>query len=340
MTESIKLRQLANSHLCAPVPCHQAVQDLCGVQAQFWGNAVHALSIRASDGVSPRRLLKSWTIRGTMHLFAVEDLPLFLHEGRSRFLRPCDTMGADEWISAERKEFFANRILEYVSQGTTTREALKAACCGDGLTQQEAESVFNPWGGTLRALCEQGLLAHAPGQEKAFCLCPPFVPMEQEAAERELLRRYFRSYGPATVADSAYFFHVSQAKIRRHLPELPLEAETVDGKTYYGIPTGIPVPERMPSCLFLAGFDPLLLGHEKRESLFLPQAHLRKVFTMAGIVHPTVLFNGEIAAKWKKTGEKLTITPFSPLLPSQRQEISQSAEAIFPGLKQLKFLEE
>lgn len=56
--------------------------------------------------------MKSWTIRGTVHLFAPADLPLFLHEGRAHYLRPMDQMVTDEYITLERKRYFADLILD------------------------------------------------------------------------------------------------------------------------------------------------------------------------------------------------------------------------------------
>ena len=74
--EEIKLRRLAGQHLLVPADTQTVVKDLCGVQAQFLGHALHGLSIRCTE-VNADGLVKSWTNRGTMHLFSVDDLPLF-----------------------------------------------------------------------------------------------------------------------------------------------------------------------------------------------------------------------------------------------------------------------
>ncbi|MCI6095750.1 MAG: winged helix DNA-binding domain-containing protein, partial [Clostridiales bacterium] len=42
-------------------------------------------------------------------------------------------------------------------------------------------------------------------EEKAFRLCPPFVPMAREDALQEQLRRYLASFGPVSLRDAAYF---------------------------------------------------------------------------------------------------------------------------------------
>ena len=67
------------------------------------------------------------------------------------------------------------------------------------MTEQESQSLFDPWGGTIRALCESGKLCHKVQQKKAYALCPPFTPMEELPARKEMLCRYFTHFGPATV---------------------------------------------------------------------------------------------------------------------------------------------
>ena len=113
--EEIKLRRLAGQHLLAPTDTQTVVKDLCGVQAQFLSHALHGLSIRCTE-VNTAGLVKSWTNRGTMHLFSVDDLPLFLHEGRTHFLRPVDTLESDAYISADRKAYFADLIVDAVAR--------------------------------------------------------------------------------------------------------------------------------------------------------------------------------------------------------------------------------
>ncbi len=82
--EELMLRQLTNQHLLEPVHYLDAVKDLCGMQAQFLSCACHALKIRSDDFSEGKTagLVKSWTNRGTMHIFAQSDLSLFLHKGR------------------------------------------------------------------------------------------------------------------------------------------------------------------------------------------------------------------------------------------------------------------
>jgi len=193
--DEIKLRRLAGQHLLAPADTQTVVKDLCGVQAQFLSHALHGLSIRCTE-VNTDGLVKSWTNRGTMHLFSADDLPLFLHAGRTHFLRPVDTLESDAFISADRKAYFADLIVNAVSQGIDEREALKTVCEKAGMTERESQSLFDPWGGTVRALCEAGRICHKVQEKKAYRLCPAFEPMAEAPARMELARRYFTHLAP------------------------------------------------------------------------------------------------------------------------------------------------
>ena len=70
---------------------------------------------------------------------------------------------------------------------------------------------------------------------------------------------------------------------------------------------------RSPDCLFLAGFDPLMLGYEKKQNIFLPQTYLRGIFSLSGIVMPPVLLHGAVTGRWKRSGKRLQITDVSSI---------------------------
>ena len=331
--EELKLRRLAGQHFLAPADTQTVVKDLCGVQAQFLSHALHGLSIRCNE-VGTDGLVKSWTNRGTMHLFSTDDLPLFLHEGRTHFLRPVDTLESDASVSASRKAFFAGLIVDAVSRGMDEREALKALCEGAGMTENESRSLFDPWGGIIRALCESGRLCHKVQERKAYQLCPAFEPMAEEPARIELARRYFTHFGPASIKDAAYFFGTTQTKVKSWLNQLPVAETSLDGKSYFYIDNGLPAGE-LPDCLFLAGFDQLMLGYEKTESLFLPKEHMRDIFTMAGIVRPAILVHGRVAGWWNLKNRRLKITLLSP---ADRKLIDRAATEVWTDLKQIDYI--
>ena len=331
--EEIKLRRLAGQHLLTPTDTRTVVKNLCGVQAQFLSHALHGLSIRCTE-VNIDRLIKSWTNRGTMHLFSADDLPLFLHEGRTHFLRPVDTLESDAYITADRKAYFADLIVDAVAQGIDEREALKAVCEKAGMTESESQSLFDPWGGIIRALCETGRICHKVQEKKAYQLCPAFEPMAENKARIELARRYFTHFGPATVKDAAYFFGTTQTKVKSWLKQLPLTETSLDSKSFFYIDNGMSAGE-LPTCLFLAGFDQLMLGYEKTESLFLPKEHMRDIWGLAGIVRPAILANGTVVGWWNLKNRKLKVTLFSP---TYQKLLTNAATKLWADLKEIEVL--
>ena len=95
----------------------------------------------------------------------------------------------------------------------------------------------------------------------------------------------------------------------------------------------------MPECVFLAGFDQLLLAHEKKESLFLRPENVRAIFNLAGIVMPALLFDGEVAGRWKKSGRKLAVTMFRTPAMRERDGIAAAAVALWDDGVKVQFAE-
>lgn len=327
--EERRARILWGQHLTAPAGQRTVCRDLNGIQAQFLSSAVHNLAARTGGGPEPEQLVKSWTVRGTVHLFHPDDLPLFLHKGRNRFLRPVDRMEADRFITLARKQYFADLILDRLAERPLKREELRLACREAGMTETEEKSVFDGWGGTLRHLAEAGQIVHGAAEDKTFQLCPPFTPMEEEAARTEMARRYFAHFGPATVRDAAYYFGKPQRDVKKWMAQLPLEHGAADGKDCFWIDNGRRDWPEPPECLFLAHFDQLLLGYEKTESLFLPREYLREVFNLSGIVMPVVLLRGRVAGRWRQKGGRLTLAPFGNWAAKDKKAVLRLAERLW-----------
>ena len=328
--EEIRLRRLAGQHLIAPADTLSVVRDLCGVQAQFMSNALHALRIRSSEPEGDG-LVKNWTIRGTVHVFAESDLPLFIRAGdyrKNEWSDPNWWNSRPDWaLGPERQRYLSDVVLAALAEGPRTREELRELCRAEGMTPAEEGSMFHPWGGGLRQLCER----------KEFHLSPVFEPIPEDEAKLELAKRYFTHYGPATVKDAAYFFGTTQTEVKKWLRSLPAEAVECEGRTYYYIGSECNSGADIPGCIFLAGFDQLMLGYEKKESLFLSREHLRAIFSLAGIVMPAVLLHGRVAGRWKRRGRRLSVELFSPVEGKDTELIRESAEALWSDISAVEF---
>ena len=178
--ETLKLRRLFAQYLLAPDSRLHVVRAMNGFQAQFFSNAMHAMRLRSADpdaGYAADGLVKSWTLRGTMHLFAEADLPLFLHDGcwyHSRdWTVPSFWNQRPDWaLTPQRQAYFSDLIVDTLTQGPMTREALKVRCRAAGMTEAEEASMFHPWGGGIRELCERGFLCGTASEEKTVPALP------------------------------------------------------------------------------------------------------------------------------------------------------------------------
>jgi len=347
--DELKIMQLTNQHLLAKTDCLTAARDLCGFQAQFYGNAFHCARIRCAGPMEEQAwgcgLLKSWTVRGTVHVFAESDLPLFIR----RRLPPAQVCESGWYpflekngyhVAPERNAYFAELIVDSIAQGKGEREHLRALCRGHGMTEGEERHVFNQWGGTFAALAGLGIIAYKVTKTKEYVLCEPFAPMDEEAAYTEITRRYFTHFGPATLRDCSYFLHQPQMKLRGWLEGLPYHSFKLENKTYFYIKSGHTYAYDMPKCLFLAGFDQLMLGYEKKDSIYLRPQHLRGIFNVNGIVFPALLVDGEVVGRWKEGKKGITVTLFTELTAAQKNSILDRTEELWPGytaaLEQMK----
>ncbi|MDE6874829.1 MAG: winged helix DNA-binding domain-containing protein [Lachnospiraceae bacterium] len=356
----LKALRLYRQHITDPADKYTVCHDLMGLQAQFMPNVFYSLKIRCNEEITTGNfgdgLVKNWTVRGTVHAFAEDDLALFLHDAAQyhsedfkgyaiakeetyQYVREKEgySEAAEEyrkngfaWVFVpERQKYFSQFVLKKISEGICTREELKEVCAKNGMTQPEMEAMFNPWGGGMRELCGRSFLCYRVCGKKEFMLSPDFVPMGKEAAEREIARRYFMHFAPATAKDFAYYYHCTQARARELMAGLPLEKVEAGGKDYFylgKLPKNVP---DIPKCVLLAGFDQLMLGYKKEESIFLPQEHLRGIFNLAGIVMPSVLLDGTVAGRWKKKGKKMTFEAFGKIPEKERKVIEETAAGLY-----------
>lgn len=334
--EELKIRQMTNQYLIRKTDKLTAVRDLCGVQAQFMSNAIHSLRIRCHDfdeNTIADGLVKNWTVRGTVHVFAQSDLALFKHCNNGNDYRSERFSGygyKNVWtLTPERQRYFSKLILADIQNGIKTREELKALCRENGMTEVEEASMFDQWGGGIRDLCERGFMNYAVREKKAYIPSPPFTPIPEEKANLEIARRYFTHIAPATVHDAMYFFHATAEQVKKWLSDLPVSTLICGGNTYYYIENGNSYENAIPDCVFLAGFDQLMLGYQKKESLYIQEEHIRKIFNLAGIVMPAVLLRGEVVGKWKKKDAKFTITLFTSVIEKDRQIMEYTAKTLW-----------
>jgi|BioPla2DNA2_1021312.scaffolds.fasta_scaffold00737_16 hypothetical protein len=257
-------------------------------------------------------LVRCWSIRGTLHVFPLAEIPLYLHQGRQTGQRDVDDLRSDMYLNENEKRYYAEIILAALAKRPRTRNELKIITAEAGLPKDAERSVFNPWGGLIRYLIESGQVYRKYGLDGLYVKLEDYQPWPKKEAELEIARRYFENYGPCTIDDARYYFKRRKGLILEWMEQLDLETITVEGQERFGFNLDVDYGD-LPDLLLLSGFDPLLMGYEKTANPFLEEEHMREVFTYTGMVRPSILVGGRIVGTWRQIGQKIDMNLFTAL---------------------------
>jgi len=328
----------------------QVTARLAGVQAQILPAA--ALSLWNRTGrltyaefeallYQRRSLVKLWGQRHTLHLYPSREWPLVqaaMVIRQSWWERQLAKNGGD--VAAHRA-LLARIAALLRGRDTMGRGDLRAA------EFDLADEFFSAWGGIFADLVKYGYACHArpSGNEGQFAhrenWLPDLVwqPPDSEAANIELARRYFRTYGPATVQDLAYWRGAKVAQARRWAAALQAELTSLElaGQAQLLLQDDLaelnqaPPRSRAWPVRMLYRFDPLLLAHRDKTWLIEPDYYSR-VWRPAGHIEGTVLDQGRLVGSWrydrKGSGLLITVYPFRPFPPRVTQAVEKTSQAI------------
>jgi hypothetical protein len=204
-------------HLLDPIG-RLAVADvvgrLCGVQAQVASSAELAIRVRretSRDGEVDRalrqgRLIKTWAMRGTLHLLEPEEAGAFLSlmaAGRS-WERP--SWQRHFGVTPKQIDALRHAARSALEGGPLTRDELVTAIVAQRGLRHVGEALRSGWGTLLKPLAWQGDLCYGPSRGgRVTFLLPEHassrwmgLPDPEEAAAIAIVA-YFRTYGPATI---------------------------------------------------------------------------------------------------------------------------------------------
>lgn len=158
---------------------------------------------------------------------------------------------------------------------------------------------------------------------------PPAKPLDREEALAELTRRYFRSRGPATLKDYAWWSGLSSADIRAgmEMKKTQLVEEVIDGQPCWLDPSSFSAPpETTPAVHLLPNYDEYIVGYTDRGAIIDAQ-HTPKVDARGNVLfNNTIVVDGQVAGTWKRTFRKdgVEVTPnlFAPLSVEENRALS------------------
>ena len=283
-------------------------------------------------------VVRSWPMRGTLHVVAAEDIGWMLELMAPRVIAATATRRAQLEITEDDLRRARAAAVGALEGGRAlTRQDLLSAISGSGIVIDGQRGYH-----VLGYLAQTGTLVLGPlsGKQHAFVLLGEWVReprrLDRDEALGELAGRYLRSHGPATERDLARWSGLPLRDVRRGMALCGNRLARLDlgGITYHLAPevldaASAPASEgAVPDVRLLPGFDEFLLGYGDRSAALAPEHAQAVVPGNNGMFLPTIVIDGEVMGTWKRTaGTREAVIRLSPIgaLPDEAREGLASA---------------
>jgi len=336
----------------------KVVSDLCGVQAQVLSYAGLALWARVDDITSQdvqdalwkhHSLVKTWCMRGTLHLLAASDMPTYIAARMTTLV-----IKGGHWltpdINKETTERITRAIRDALDGRVLTREQLADEVARRlGMSPRKRKHLLSGWGSLLHPAAEQGYLCFGPSQGSKVTFARPdqwigkWNEPKGEEAWKNLLRRFFTTYGPANHHDIGHWWGLRPDKAKVFMDSILTELKEVDfeGEKRWvrteDLDQMIDVaPSR--SVNLLPSWDCYVMFYHPREFFISPRDRL-KVFRKLEGNAPVLLIDGIAGGIWeqnrKKSQTEVRVRLFASLNGVQKAKIREEAVSMgdFVGTK-------
>ncbi|MCI2419488.1 winged helix DNA-binding domain-containing protein [Saccharopolyspora sp. K220] len=346
------------------VSAGEVASRLCGIQAQVASAAEMAVGIRQAKpktdgvrrGLSRHLLIKTWGMRGTLHVFHSSEVGAYLS-----LMASARTWEKPSWqraFGASPKEIaeLAEAVSSILDGSVLTRDELVAEIVVDKRFRGMAEQLRSGWGTLLKPLAWQGTLCHGPSDAGKIMFTRPAnlisdwkgLPAPDEAAP-VAITAYLGAYGPAT--PEVFDAWLSRNSLRKttlrkwfadlgdKLTEVDVEGQKAVILAEHADELAAAEPNR--DVRLLGAFDQYVLGPGTKDAQLLPQEHRAKVSRSAGWISPIVVVGGRIVGVWELSGAELVVSLFQgvkkPSLKDVAAEAAQVAQAAGINAPKVRF---
>jgi Winged helix DNA-binding domain len=351
----------ARHHLDERVPAKAMLEvagRIAGLHAQVLSSAELTLAARVEelepDAVrralwEERSLVKTWAMRGTLHLLPAAEFPLW--QAARSTNRPWET-------GAWQRAFATTAELERINQ------AVAQALDGQLLTREEladrvgeltgskllGDKLRESWGALLKPAAALGLVCFAPSKGQQVRFTRPdtwlggWTDHDPEQAMDEVTRRFLAASGPVTREDFARWWGMpSPARGARLLQRLGGEVARVEveGAAAYALAADLPglaeaggrgkaagAGAGSRTVRLLPAFDQYVITATLHAERLMPGPFKARVYRPQGWLSPVLLVGGRMDGVWRQETKgrrlQLTIEPFAGPPPAR---VRRAAEA-------------
>lgn len=329
------------------------VRELVGVHAQVTSAAELQLAARIDglkrsdvrDAIADRRLVKTWAMRGTLHLLAADDLWRFVEAWPTR-----DGTRAPAWL-----KYFKVTLKQLdgvvgsigaVLDGTPVTRAELAAAVGERLGDKALGArLGSGWGEFLKPAAGRGLLAFGPDAGRNVTFVNPSAwidggskkSIDPLVALGRLTERWLASFPGAGRDAAARWWGIAsrptmaEALNRAGADLVEIDVEGTKGWARGGDVTRLVAIEPASGIRLLPNFDPFVNELPRKTEALLPVSRHDLVYRTAGWITPVVIVDGRVAGTWEisdgRTGG-ISVQPFYRWRGGARKELAAEVDRI------------
>ncbi|HYC06300.1 MAG TPA: winged helix DNA-binding domain-containing protein [Candidatus Binatia bacterium] len=314
-------------------PVEDVVRRLCGVQAQVASSAELAIETRlrrpkpgaVAAAIAEGRLIKTWAMRGSLHLITPEEGGAFLS-----LMASGRTWERPSWVryfgvTPPVMEALRETVRGALDGRTLTRDELIAAVAAEPALVDVAAGLASGWGTLLKPLAWQGDLCFGPSRGNRVTFMRPEaasprwagVPDPEEAAPIAILS-YVGAYGPTTASSFGAWLAAGWSRkrqlvgwfdgLRDRMAEVDVEGERSFVLAEHLDELMASRPSR--AVRLLGGFDQYVLGAGTDDEHIVAAERRAAVSRTAGWISPVVLVDGRVGGTWRLDGSALVIDWF------------------------------
>jgi hypothetical protein len=326
------------------LPADEVVRRLAGVQAQVASSAELAIRVRSdavpaggvAEALARGDLIRTWAMRGTLHLLAPEEAGAALSLLASE--RPWERPAWQRYFGMDpaTMERFRDVVIEALDGRTLTREALIDVVVSKPGMEHLGDRLRSGWGTLFKPVAWQGGLCFGPQAGNRVTFQRPDqasprwtgVPDPEIAGPRALLA-YLDAYGPSTVNGFRNWLSrglIPAKRVRGWVDELgdrltavDLEGETTLVPTEHADDLAVSTPSS--TVRLLGGFDQWVLGPGTDDGHVTPPARRASVSRTAGWIVPVAVVGGVVKGTWGRDGRTVRVAWFREAGAAPRKEL-------------------
>ncbi|WP_151479344.1 winged helix DNA-binding domain-containing protein [Streptomyces albicerus] len=346
-------RQLLRTPAPSGTPVAEVVGALLAAHAQVLSAAELSVCLRLDGSTrqdvraalwDDRSLVKTYGPRGTIHLLAAAELPLW-----SAALTAVPTgpspHPADVRMTPEQEDRVVAAIGDALDGRQLTIDELTEAVvartgpwAGD-LVMEAFQGKWPRWRQVMHRAGQEGALCFAPnrGRKATYTRPPHFAPLPADEALATLVRHYLHAYGPAT----PQYFAKWAAAPRSWAADLfasvassgGIEEVDFEGAPAWVVAGDTEFPsEAVRGVRLLPYFDSYAIAAQPREWMFPGAAYERALAGGQAGNFPVLLVDGVVAGVWhqRRQGKRTTVTvePLGRLTTAQQRELGEQVERV------------